>query len=66
MVNQELQQLLLEGIANGSVDKATLPHLVDCTLLSHQVSLACHICSLARLNFRLCNTCSCTSYWPSQ
>jgi len=38
MVNQQLQRLLLESIANGSVDKGSLPHLVSCTLLSHQVT----------------------------
>lgn len=37
IVNQQLQRLLLESIANGSVDKGSLPYLVDCTLLSHQV-----------------------------
>jgi hypothetical protein len=40
MVNQQLQRLLLESIANGSVDKETLPYLISCTLISHQVTYA--------------------------
>lgn len=36
---EELQRLVLESIANGSMaePKAELSHLVRCTLISHQV-----------------------------